>query len=239
MRFGNLEFSPGRWPSLFTLVVLVILISLGFWQLDRAEQKQVLLDEFQGSGGQAPFKLDTTIKSFDDLQYQFATAAGHYDTGRQFLLDNRTHKGAAGYEVLTPLRLESSELNVLVNRGWIPLGTSRDLLPDMPVSADVRVVVGRIKQALQDGFRLGEEELRQGWPYRIQRIDTEKLGDELGYRLLPVVLLLNPDETEGFIREWHPLTFGPERNLGYAVQWFGLALTLAIIYLSVNIRKVK
>jgi surfeit locus 1 family protein len=239
MQFGSLEFTPGRWPSLIALVVLGVLVSLGFWQLDRADQKQALLDEFQGGSDQAPFRLDTTIKSFDNLQYQFASAAGNYDSEHQFLLDNRTHNGAAGYQVLTPLHLKSSEWYVLVNRGWVPLGVSRDQLPDVSVSIEEREVTGRIKLASLDGFRLGEEELRQGWPYRIQRIDTEKLSDELGYRLMPVVLLLNPEQPEGFVREWHPLTFGPERNVGYAVQWFSLALALAIIYLSVNIRKVK
>ena len=85
MRFGSIEFSPSRWPSLITLLMLGLLMSLGFWQLDRAERKQVLLDEFQDGGGRAPFRLDETIGSFDDLQYQFASATGSYDTKRQFL----------------------------------------------------------------------------------------------------------------------------------------------------------
>ena len=105
MRFGSIEFSPSRWPSLITLIVFGILMSLGFWQLDRAEQKQLLLGEFLGGSEQAPFRLDETIESFDDLQYQFAIAAGTYDVERQFLQDNRTRNGVAGYEVLTPLRL--------------------------------------------------------------------------------------------------------------------------------------
>jgi len=239
MRFGSIEFSPSRWPSLITLLMFGVLMSLGFWQLDRAERKQVLLDEFQDGGGRAPFRLDEKIGSFDDLQYQFASATGSYDTKRQFLHDNRTHNGSAGYEVLTPLRLVGSDLALLVNRGWIPLGVSRDQLPELPVPEGEREVVGRIKHASLEGFRLGDEELRQGWPYRIQHIDTDGLGDELGYRLMPVVLLLEPDESDGFLREWHPMTFGPERNLGYAVQWFGLALALAIIYLAVNIHRVK
>jgi len=239
MRFGSIEFSPSRWPSLITLIMLGILMSLGFWQLDRAEQKQLLLAEFQGGGEGSPFRLDETIKSFDGLQYQFASAVGSYDAKRQILHDNRTHNGVAGYHILTPLHLAGSDRAVLVNRGWVPLGVSRDQLPDNPVSEVEREVIGRLKKATQEDFRLGDEELRQGWPYRIQHIDTDMLGDELGYRLMPVVLLLNPDESDGFYREWHPMTFGPERNLGYAVQWFGLALALAIIYLAVNIHRVK
>jgi len=239
MRFGSIEFTPSRWPSLITLIMFGILMSLGFWQLDRAAQKEALLGEYRGGGDHAPFRLDETIKSFDGLQYQVASAAGRYDAGRQFLRDNRTRKGVAGYEVLTPLRLQDSELAVLVNRGWVPLGASRSQLPKVPVSEDRREVIGRIKQVSAEGFRLGEEELRERWPYRIQHIDTDYLENELGYRLIPVVLLLDPDEPDGFVREWHPLTYGPERNVGYAVQWFGLALALAIIYLAVNLHRVE
>lgn len=91
------------------------------------------------------------------------------------------------------------------------------------------------------GFRLGEEEPRAGWPYRIQLIDTEKLEEELGYSLLPIVLLLDKDLPDGFVRDWKPLPlrFGPEKNVGYAVQWFGLAAALLIIYLVVNTKKVS
>jgi surfeit locus 1 family protein len=84
---------------------------------------------------------------------------------------------------------------------------------------------------------LGDEEPRQGWPYRIQRIQLERLAQELGYPLLPVVLLLDGEQSDGFVRDWHPLAFGPERNVGYAFQWFGLALALLVIYIVVNTRK--
>ena len=65
------------------------------------------------------------------------------------------------------------------------------------------------------------------------------LAQELGYALLPVVLLLDPDQDQGFARDWTPLQFGPERNVGYAVQWFGLAAALLVIYLVVNTRKLN
>ena len=71
----------------------------------------------------------------------------------------------------------------------------------------------------------------------IQRTDIDRLANELGYPLLPLELLLNPDQPDGYVREWHPLTFGPERNVGYAVQWFSMAAVLVIIYLAVNLQK--
>lgn len=236
MRAGRLEFSPGRWPTLITIVFLGILVSLGFWQLDRAGQKRVLLDQYQGDGSSTRVQLDPGMTAAGNLQYQYTAASGYYDARRQFLLDNRIYDGRVGYHVLTPFILDdSSGTAVLVNRGWIPMQGGREQLPDLPLDPGRRDLVGRIRIP-SETFTLGEEEVRIGWPYRIQQIDTHQLAGELGYRLLPFVVLLDEAEKDGFVRDWRPLTFGPERNVGYAVQWFGLALALLILYLAANIR---
>jgi surfeit locus 1 family protein len=237
MRFGKLDFKPGFWPSIVTLIVFGILISLGFWQLDRAQQKRDLLASYEGDSRDTVVQLEPDLRSVTDLNYQFATASGYYDAEHQFLLDNRTHRGRAGYHVLTPLKLRESSVAVLVNRGWIPMGASRAELPDAGVSAQRRSVEGRLKQPSAGGLVLGEEQPRQRWPYRIQRVDIERLSAELGYPLLPVILLLDGEQRDGYVRDWNPLQSGPERNVGYAVQWFGLAAALLIIYLVVNTRK--
>jgi surfeit locus 1 family protein len=237
MRFGGMEFRPGRWPTLITLAVFVGLLSLGFWQLDRAAQKRSILADYRAGTSTALLKLDAGVRSIEGLQYQSASATGRYDAVHQFLLDNRTYNGAAGYEVLTPLKLAGAGVGVLVNRGWIPLGGSRDQLPEMPVDSNERTVIGRIREVSQKGFSLGEEEKRTGWPYRVLRADIPHLASELGYPLLPLELLLDPGQPDGYVRDWHPMTFGPERNVGYAVQWFAMAATLMVIYLAVNLEK--
>jgi len=237
MRFGSVEFRPGLWPTLITLVLFGILMSLGFWQLDRAGQKRALVAEYRSGTTGALLKIDARLGSVAGLQFQPASVTGHYDSAHQFLLDNRTHNGMVGYEVLTPLMLDPG-VGVLVNRGWIPLGGSREQLPAVPVDSGPRTVVGRIRDVSKKGFTLGSEQPRTGWPYRILRTDIERLAPELGYRLLPLELLLDPAQPDGYVREWHPLmTFGPERNVGYAVQWFALATTLMVIYLAVNLKK--
>ncbi len=238
MHIGSLEFSPGRWPTAVTLILLGILVSLGFWQLDRAEQKRALLAQYGGGQKQTILQLEADLKSAAGLDYQDAVVVGHYDSGHQFLLDNRIHAGQAGYQVLTPFAIRDSGVAVLVNRGWIPLGKSRDRLPDVTVHEDRQRISGRLKIPPQKVFMLGEEDPRQGWPWRIQRIRIESLSEQLGRPLLPVVLLLDAGQPDGYVRQWRPLVgFGPERNVGYAVQWFGLAAALLIIYLAVNTRR--
>jgi surfeit locus 1 family protein len=227
------------WASLVTLLLLGLLISLGFWQLDRAEQKRAVLAGYNTERDSTVIELEPGLQSYRDFNYQIASATGHYDAARHFLLDNRTYNGRVGYHVLTPFMLRGSGAGVLVNRGWIDLGGSRDRLPDPAVDSGARTIRGRIKLPASDSFTLGEEEPRTGWPYRIQRVDTQTLAQELGYPLLPVVVLLDPDQDAGFVRDWEPLRFGPERNVGYAVQWFGLAAALLVIYLVVNTRKLR
>jgi surfeit locus 1 family protein len=239
MRIGRVEFSPSRWPTLVTLLLFGFLLSLGFWQLDRAEQKREIIGHYHGDKDDAVIRLDAGMKSASGLEYQRASSLGHYDSAHQLLLDNRTHEGRAGYQVLTPFVLQNSEVAVLINRGWLPLGSSRNRLPDVSVSEAQRTVRGRLKTPPAEVFMLGEEEPRQQWPYRIQRIDIPALSAELQRTLLPFVLLLDNEEPDGYLRDWQPVVgFGPERNVGYAVQWFGLAAALLIIYFTVNSRRV-
>lgn len=239
MQIGSLDFSPGRWSTLVTLVLFGFLLSLGFWQLHRAQEKREIIKNYQVEKDGAVIRLNAGMKSAAGLDYQHASSIGRYDSVHQLLLDNRTHEGRAGYQVLTPFILRDSEVAVLVNRGWVPVGKSRDQLPDVAVGEAQRTVLGRLKIPPAEVFMLGEEELRRGWPYRIQRIQFQALSEELQRTLLPVVLLLDNEEPDGYLRDWRPMVgFGPERNVGYAVQWFGLAAALLVIYFTVNSRRV-
>lgn len=237
MRFGSLEFKPGPFPTFITLLLLVVLLWLGFWQLNRAEEKRVFLAEHRNDHGEAVIQLEPDLP-LESLHHQPAMATGHYDPAHQFLLDNKVHEGRVGYQLLTPFRLRGSSVAVLVNRGWIPMQGGREVLPDPRVAEDQREILGRIKIPT-NAFMLGEEQPREAWPYRVQQVDTAALQEELGYPLMPAVLLLDAQQPDGFVRDWDALPFGPERNVGYSVQWFGLALALLIIYLVVNTRKIK
>lgn len=239
MQFGRLEFRPGFWPTVITLIMLGILVSLGFWQLDRAAQKRALLEEYRAETNNAPLRLDPLREDYEGMDYRVVVASGHFDGTRQLLLDNRTYNGKVGYQVLTPLVLDGTERRVLVNRGWVPLGNNRSVLPDLPVPTGKQRIIARIKLNPEKVFMLADEEPRKGWPWRVQAVQIELFEKELRYPLMPLTLLLESDIGDGLVRDWHPLTFGPERNEGYAVQWFGLALALLIIYLVVNTRKAE
>ncbi len=217
--------------------MLALLLALGFWQLDRARQKEALAAAF-AAYARLPAVPVSTLDPAAAARYRRVTAMGRYDLDHQILLDNQVQDGRPGYHVLTPLRLPDVPWAILVNRGWVPAGESRDRLPEI-VLADADVVIsGRLGQPANPGLRLGQAS--GGWPRLVQHVDYAALAADLGYPLAPAVILLDPGAAGGPVREWqvHAAGFGPQRHRGYAVQWFALAATLLVIYVAVNTRRV-
>jgi surfeit locus 1 family protein len=240
MRLGVYEFSPALWPTILTLLLVPFLTGLGIWQLERASWKQGLVDAHAERGRLPPVSLD----SLDDIReaepYRRIFVRGHYDMEHQLLLDNRTYEGYAGYHVLTPLRVADSGKTVLVNRGWVPVGNNRAVLPDIPGSSGELLVDATIQLPPEKVFRLDAvEEENRGWPQVVQQIEMKEFEQRLGYPLQPLILLLDKDDEFGFIRDWKPV-YGvtPDKHRAYAVQWFTLAVVLLMIYIGVNTKRI-
>lgn len=236
---GGYEFRPAAWPSGVGLLLLIAMMSLGFWQLDRAEQKRAVLRAYGDRPADAAVRIADDFALSQDWRYRRAQVIGAYDARHQFLLDNRVQQGRVGYYVLTPLRLARGNAVVLVNRGWVPQGATRADLPDLPAPrASELTLEGLIDFPPQKVFVLGEGEDRDpGWPKVLQQLRLDLQAQQLNARLLPMVLLLDKDQPGGFVREWNPVVIGPERHVGYAVQWFALAAALVILYVWVNLKR--
>lgn len=238
-RLGDWVFEPGWASTLACLLLLPLLLTLGFWQSDRARQKAELQADFAERFGRPPVALPEVDPSAPDNRYLRIVASGRYDGAHQFLLDNQVRDGQPGYHVLTPLR-DSEGGAILVNRGWVPLGASRQALPDIAIGDRPTAVLGWLGQPANPGLRWGEATgAGPGWPRVIPYVDYRRLAELLGYPLHPALVLLEPSESAGFWRDWQPRFggIGPERHRGYAAQWFGLAVALAILYLAVNFRR--
>lgn len=220
-------------PTLVTLLLLGLLMSLGFWQLDRANQKEALQVQFRQGFDLPVVNLHSLTLTDSVNRFRLVEAVGQYDEAHQILLDNQIVDGQVGVHVYTPLVLAGdSGRAILVNRGWLALAPGRQAIPPLPVDGGRQRVVGRVSQPANPGLRLGESVLSQ-WPVRLPYIDYQELTDVLPYTLLPAVLLLEPTADHGFARLWQPSFggLGPQRHRGYAVQWFALALTLLVLYL--------
>jgi surfeit locus 1 family protein len=220
---------------LAVLLLLPVLLTLGFWQLDRAEQKRAWLTNLESALQRETIDLNTVQLDYEALAHRRVVAHGRYDPAHQLLLDNQVRDKQPGYLVLTPLRLAGSDMAVLVDRGWVPLPPDRSQLPVVAVTAEPLVVHGVIDRGPSAGLKLGTATAESGWPLRLQYLDFTLLDQRLPYRVLPYLVRLAPDQPQGYRRDWQPMTEkGPAMHIGYAVQWFGLALALVVIYLVVN-----
>ena len=235
LRIGAHVLEAG-WPStLLVITLLAALLTLGLWQLDRMREKQLLFAEF-AAGTRATVNL-MSLPAGTDARYQHATVAGHYDSEHQVLLDNMTHQGRVGYRVLTPLRF-GSERTLLVDRGWIPMGDSRQQIPDVKVGTQDRVATGRLDELPRAGIHLATpSDANAPWPRVLSYPTMEEVRNAVSRDAYPYILLLDADQPDGFVREWQPATFPPQRHLGYAVTWFALAATLLVIYVATNLQR--
>jgi len=240
MKLGSRIFTPRPFTTTLTLVLLAVLVSLGRWQLQRADQKRILFDEF-ANGADATRLVDLHTAALP--RYQHLEAQGSYDGSRQLLIDNMPGRdGRAGYFVVTPFALAGGGW-LLVNRGWVPLGASRAMLPAIDVAGGVRRVLGRADHLPSPGIRMGHpEELRPPFPAVANfpsHADIERLLRESSWTHAAELVLLDADQPDGYLRQWQPPGFPPLRHTAYAVQWFGLALALGVIYLVTNLRRPK
>ena len=217
-------FAPSLVVTLPLLLGVLVLARLGAWQLGRAAEARALAAAFAQGAGE-PAALPPAARA-GVMRYARVRLTGHYVPARQFLLDNMTHDGRAGYRVLTPFAADGGAL-VLVDRGWLPQGPTRAALPEVAVDEDPRSLTGRIDVLPRPGLRLGGGEGR-GWPRLVSYPTDAELAHALDRPLYPGLVLLDSAERDGYVRDWRPGGLAPERHVGYALQWFALALTLLV-----------
>ena len=224
---------------LATALAVVACVALGYWQLGRAREKQELADSFRRGGDTL---VDVTTRPFHDLpRYQAVVLRGGYQPARQVLIDNMPGPaGQPGYRVLTPFRRDGDGLLLLVDRGWIPLGASRERLPDTTVADGAREIAGRLDRPPAPGLRAGHVQASAdaGWP-RVMNFPTSgDLSAALGEPVEPLIVLLHPEAPDGYDRNWQPAQrMGPERHLAYAIQWFALGLLAVALLVVAGLRR--
>ncbi|MDH3689779.1 MAG: SURF1 family protein [Gammaproteobacteria bacterium] len=240
------RFGPTIWPTLATITLLPVLIGLGFWQLERAEQKQRQQDLYNARRESPPKQLEDLGDNVDALQHSSVRLSGRYDFNYQILVDNKVHQGQPGYHVLTPLRVAATDLAndliILINRGWIPWGESRTTLPEAVGPEGVIDVAGRLWAPTSEYFTLEGSRAEVGqWQPVWQHLDLRRYANEVPFKVYPLVVLLEPDsDAGGFVRVWP--TYDDHwvaRHRAYAFQWFAMAVALAIIFVAMNFKHSK
>jgi surfeit locus 1 family protein len=233
----SLRFRSRWYWWLATALAVPLFISLGFWQWHRGEHRREVWDAF-ASTDLPP--VEATASSLVRLpRYTRVHINAELDATRQFLLENISHAGAPGYEVLTVATLADGS-RLLVNRGWLPFSGLREHLPDVAFAATGRIsLIGRLGTLPVAGLASGQVAPVENapWPRVTSFPGFEQLELAYGARLEPVVMLLDAASGPGYLRDWQAPGISPERNFGYAIQWWSFALLAICLFVGLNLKK--
>lgn len=233
-------FTPSWFMTALTLLAIVVFIGFGRWQWERGVAKEASWRSFSAAAGPAVALGDRPLTAL--APFARIEVTGRYDGAHQFLLDNRTHDGAPGYEVLTPLELADGR-RLIVNRGWVPFSGYRDRLPDiaLPAGAGEVTVTGRVDALPLEGLESGRAPPDAGahWPKVTTFPHMAELAAALGQPLEARQLLLDASMPDGYVRAWQPPGVPPLRHFSYAAQWWLFAATAAVLYGVLNLHKVE
>jgi surfeit locus 1 family protein len=228
------------WPlTVLTIALCIAFIGLGRWQWHRGEMRQMQWDAFaRGADEVLPLGAG---KLPDVARFSRVAVSGHLRADRQFLLDNRSHAGSAGYEVLTPLELTDGRV-LLVNRGWVAFRGYRAVLPNIAFAPeDAVTLIGRIDDLPSAGLAFGRAApaVAGSWPKLATYPRMQELSAAFGRALESRILLLDPSAAHGYVRDWQPPGLPPARHWAYAIQWWCLAAALIALWVVMAVRRAR
>ena len=231
---NKFTWQPNARLLLFACLLTPLLIGLGCWQLDRAEEKRRILAEFVGNQQLPPASLGE-LNTGDNLQYRAVRFRGKLDATRPLLLDNRVRNGRPGYEVFEVLSPADGSQKVLVNRGWVPASLDRNQLPEIPPLTGEVSLTGSLYQVLRGGLQLDDGiDVVSQWPARVGWISVERARQLFAEDFFAYQLRLDSDSAGALETGWPTVAVQPEKHMGYAVQWFVMTLVLLLMTVNAN-----
>ena len=234
MTISGWQFRVSFWPTVAAIFFIVITVMLGNWQLSRAQEKEERQAQLNQLSQQPVISIPTSPIRLEDYQFRKVEVHGTYVPTHTIYLDNKIKKGRAGYQIITPVRLGESSMHVLINRGWVVAGRTRSDLPDIPTPTDKVTISGIVESPTMRTLELSTETVSgQVW----ENLHLDRYRKATGLTLQPLVVLQENNVKDGLLREWTRPDSGASRNLGYAFQWFSMALAILILYLVLNVKR--
>ncbi|RXZ33933.1 SURF1 family protein [Oxalobacteraceae bacterium CAVE-383] len=233
-----------RWrPAALIATVLVVAlgIALGQWQTRRGDQKQAIANELAQREAEAPVALGAALQPAAALEYRRVRINGAFAQGWTVYLDNRPYNGVAGFYVLTPMRIDNSDVYVLVARGWTPRDSvDRSKLPALKTPSGSIALEGVVRLGPGHLMQLGQQAPLQ--PDAIlQNLEVADLAAASKLRLQPFIVeqSRSSDTGDGLVRDWPQPSLGIEMHRGYAFQWYALSAMAVLFFVITGFRRGK
>jgi len=237
--FAGREFRPRLVWVVVSLLACALFARLGYWQLDRAELRQTQAQTIHERASLPPLVLTDADVEAQALRHRPTMIRGSYEPDREMHLEGRHHQGRLGFHVITPFRMSSGAGRVLVNRGWVAMRADGMPMSSPAPSSDLRWVRG-----MADVPGMPALALQATFPDAIDGIlklpylDLTQIAVQFhDLPLLPVVIRLDPDEADGLVRAWPRFESKRNMHLGYALQWFGFALLVVVLFVVLSFRR--
>jgi surfeit locus 1 family protein len=238
-----------RAPLLCVIALLMVLgmLRLGVWQLDRAEQKREIVAQLESLSQRAAVPITELFNGDESagLRFRKVTLIGQYLQNTNFYVDNQVVNGQVGYQVFTPLRLEGSGPLVMVARGWVSVGDSRQNLPNVATQSGQVILEGRLNAApakpplWYEQYAVSDGDV---WQY----LPMQEVANVLQAKVFPLVVELAPNDNQAtddkaLVTKWPEIDDQQvAKHLGYAFQWFAMAVAFFIaclVLLFINPRR--
>ncbi len=225
--------------TVVVLIVVVVCVRLGLWQLDRRDQRLERNTAVAERMAEEPMALAAIPADTVGITHRRVTVRGRYDHDRSFVLGARSHRGVPGVYVFTPMRLHDGA--ILVNRGFVP----------SPDAATVEMeALSRPPEASVTGMLLAFPDVpitpaTEPFQTRWFRLDGQSIRAQYPYDLATLYLLDTGPEgasNDGSTGSVDPLPLGPPEldagsHLSYAVQWFSFATIFLVGWLALLLRR--
>lgn len=227
-----------RWvPFLAAALVVAVGVSLGNWQVRRAEQKLALQQQMLVRAELDPVNSNALALAQTPEEFRRVVAKGEFIASWAVYLDNRPYQSRAGFYLLMPFKLAGSEQSVLVMRGWFPRDVSdRERIPEIAVPKGVIQIEGRVRASTGKVMQLGEAAALE--PGAIaQNIDVEEFARASKLSLHTFIIEQTNDAADGLVRDWPIPSVGIDKHKGYAFQWYSLALVGAVFFLLTGFKR--
>ncbi len=232
--------------SIIFLLCISLFLSLGFWQLDRANEKENIVKLFKERQLSPISELKSILKDSIERTYYKNYKIKGYFIDKTFLIDNKIKDKKYGFNVITPFKLSSSGEVVIVDRGWIPMkGQRKDIDKNFNFLNDQNL--GNYEQEIsgyvyprEKSYTIGKISSNKNWPRLLQAINFDEIKNSIKDNELfvsDIVFRLDSDNEFGFNREWKIIFMNSSKHIGYAFQWFSMAGALVILTIFYFVRR--
>ena len=244
IKFRQITFRINWLITVCVLLLIGGLIRLGVWQLGRAQEKVDLQLAYLAAAEQEATPIDEVPIAgleFDALQHQSRRVSlqGHYLEDRTIYLLYQSYQDQSGFEIITPFLVDSLGIIVLVSRGWQGIADPAALTAPFPADPGDLVLEGQIfvpepEQAIRSN------NLNQvSWPLQLRFLNPSELAPFFDREVFPYPVRLLDGQPGVLFRHWPAIVVDSGQNFSYALQWFAMALAVAIVslILSSDVRK--